>query len=185
MDLFFIVTQHKCTKYNNYILHQRWFEDLTNNDGMSPINLGFNLTWTHQGAAGVCLCSVEAGLDAGKIWLSPPSLPLNIGKTSCFLMNMWHFDCKKVASDFKSYFQWLNPLFLMGKSLFLMGKSSKKSSTGWSTAMIQVYVKELRTDIQGLLEEQRANAKVYGGEDGIIWWSVGSLGPLRMCLSHL
>jgi len=34
--------------------------------------------------------------------------------------------------------------------------------------MIQVYVKELRTDIQGLLEEQRANAKVYGGEDGII-----------------
>ena len=32
----------------------------------------------------------------------------------------------------------------------------------------QVYVKELRTDIQGLLEEQRANAKVYGGEDGMI-----------------
>ena len=73
-------------------------------------------------------------------------------------MNMWHFDCKKVASDFKSF--------------------SKNSSMGWSTtAMIQVYVKELRTDIQGLLEEQRVNAKVYGGEDGISWWSVGSLGP--------
>lgn len=30
----------------------------------------------------------------------------------------------------------------------------------------QVYIKELRTDIQKLLDEQRANAKVYGGQEG-------------------
>eukprot|EP00435_Cladocopium_sp_Y103_P032672 s1461_g8.t1 len=43
--------------------------------------------------------------------------------------------------------------------------SQVQGAAGVCLCSVEVYVKELRTDIQGLLEEQRANAKVYGGEE--------------------